>query len=196
MSPKKFCIIPSYTNIPKEYSYQNLLPEVEDQSATHMCIPYSLSTWFNWNFNVNNGTNDDNHIDVKQIYKYRKTPGNKGMSFQSALYMLKTKGVNSDFGIIKISDYLLVDSILGLQQALLLNGPCVASIKLKTNKKINEFWEGETHLGNHAIAIVGYNENGFIIRNSWGKSYGDNGYYILPYGKFHNIVECWTIIIN
>ena len=77
-----------------------------------------------------------------------------------------------------------------------MNGPCVASIKLKTKNRINEFWEGENHLGNHAIAIVGYNKDGFIIRNSWGKSYGNNGYYILPYNKFHNVIECWTILIN
>ena len=49
-------------------------------------------------------------------------------------------------------------------------------------------------LGYHAISIVGYDENGFIIRNSWGKSFCDNGYTTLPYEEFNKLMEAWTII--
>lgn len=35
--------------------------------------------------------------------------------------------------------------------------------------------------GGHAIMIVGYNEKGFIFRNSWGDSWGDRGYGYLPF---------------
>ncbi len=30
--------------------------------------------------------------------------------------------------------------------------------------------------GGHAVCIVGYNEDGFLILNSWGKEYADGGY--------------------
>ncbi len=38
-----------------------------------------------------------------------------------------------------------------------------------------------THLGGHAFAIVGYNEIGFLVQNSWGPGWGRNGFATLPY---------------
>lgn len=41
----------------------------------------------------------------------------------------------------------------------------------------------ESVLGGHAVAIVGYNDlkKTFIVRNSWGSSWGDEGYFYMPY---------------
>jgi Papain family cysteine protease len=36
-------------------------------------------------------------------------------------------------------------------------------------------------LGGHAFALVGYNETGFIVQNSWGMNWGDAGFAVLPY---------------
>ena len=33
----------------------------------------------------------------------------------------------------------------------------------------------------HAMVIIGYNEHGYIVENSWGKDWGDVGRFILPY---------------
>lgn len=35
--------------------------------------------------------------------------------------------------------------------------------------------------GGHAFAIVGYNRNGFIVQNSWGRNWGYNGFAVLTY---------------
>ena len=44
----------------------------------------------------------------------------------------------------------------------------------------------EQLLGGHAVCIVGYDDTlgggRFIVRNSWGTSWGDNGYFYMPYG--------------
>lgn len=49
--------------------------------------------------------------------------------------------------------------------------------------------EGETGGVNHTVCVVGYmddetieNDGYWIIKNSWGTGYGDNGYYYIPYG--------------
>jgi len=41
----------------------------------------------------------------------------------------------------------------------------------------------EQFLGGHAIVCVGYNDakQVWIMRNSWGNSWGANGYFYLPY---------------
>lgn len=38
--------------------------------------------------------------------------------------------------------------------------------------------------GGHAIAIVGYTADGFIIQNSWGPDWGEGGFALLPYGDY------------
>lgn len=41
----------------------------------------------------------------------------------------------------------------------------------------------ESVLGGHAVVVVGYDESKqwFIVRNSWGKKWGDKGYFYMPY---------------
>jgi hypothetical protein len=36
-------------------------------------------------------------------------------------------------------------------------------------------------IGGHAFALVGYNEIGFLVQNSWGEDWGDHGFAILSY---------------
>lgn len=38
--------------------------------------------------------------------------------------------------------------------------------------------------GGHAVAIVGYTRDGFIIQNSWGKAWGADGFALLPYEDY------------
>lgn len=35
--------------------------------------------------------------------------------------------------------------------------------------------------GGHAFALVGYNEFGFVVQNSWGPDWGSHGFALLPY---------------
>jgi C1A family cysteine protease len=74
-----------------------------------------------------------------------------------------------------------------------MNGPCVAGLYVR-DPDADDFWNGSSNYGGHAVAIVGYNKKGFIIRNSWGTSYGEDGYAILKYEDFNKIIECWTIV--
>jgi hypothetical protein len=39
-------------------------------------------------------------------------------------------------------------------------------------------------LGGHAFALVGYNEHGFVVQNSWDTDWGLNGFATLPYAQW------------
>jgi C1A family cysteine protease len=56
----------------------------------------------------------------------------------------------------------------------------------------------EKVLGGHAVAIVGYDDTKqlFIVRNSWGVNWGDQGYFYMPYEYVLNVDlanDFWTI---
>ena len=58
----------------------------------------------------------------------------------------------------------------------------------------------EQMLGGHAVCLVGYNDSlgggCFIARNSWGTSWGQNGYFYMPYQVIQNTSmssDFWTI---
>lgn len=57
----------------------------------------------------------------------------------------------------------------------------------------------ESHEGLHAIVIMGYGQrddgkNFFIIRNSWGPEWGDNGYAYISYDYFNKYnLGAWII---
>lgn len=57
---------------------------------------------------------------------------------------------------------------------------------------------GEQQLGGHAVLAVGYDnsQQRFIMRNSWGQSWGMNGYFTLPYPYLLQATlssDFWTI---
>jgi len=56
----------------------------------------------------------------------------------------------------------------------------------------------EKLLGGHAVMAVGYDDNKgyFIVRNSWGAEWGDNGYFYMPYEFIISDNYCsdfWTV---
>ena len=76
-----------------------------------------------------------------------------------------------------------------------MNGPCVGALPVYNGEP--EFWkerQGDKLQGYHAISIVGYDKEGFIIRNSWGTSFGDKGYTKIKNEDFNELMEVWTIL--
>lgn len=189
-------ITKNLTNIvPQEYSFENYMSPIQDQGNTNMCVTYALSAFLNWIVNMKLKTSKkDNNVDLKEIYSIREDKKNdNGMSIKEALLYAKKHGVKTNIGNIRINDYAIVGSQQILKQAILANGPCLIALPVY-NSYANDFWNGETLEGFHCVSVVGYNKNGFIIRNSWGRSYGKEGYWTLPYGEFNKAKEIWTII--
>lgn len=185
---------PKTKSLPTKYSLRLLLPQVEDQGEKPYCIPYSIGTWLNWKYNIkHSGGVTNNHIRYEDIYGSKKSVGN-GMTYVEAFNYLKTKGVRTDRGIMKITEPAIITSVDLIKVAIIANGPVFASLPVY-DVNSSRFWEktGDA-VGWHSIAIVGWDENGYIIRNSWGRSFGDDGYTHLPYDDENKFHEIWTIM--
>jgi C1A family cysteine protease len=56
---------------------------------------------------------------------------------------------------------------------------------------------GEAKLGGHAVMAVGYDNTKrmMTVRNSWGSSWGDQGYFYMPYEFIisNNTSDLWTV---
>ena len=181
-------------DMPKSYSYKKFLPPVLDQGQESICVPCSVSTYLNWRENLSTGSKKDNKIDYHELYNIRTNDG-EGMTFKEAFHYLRHHGVSSKYGVLKINEYALVKNSMQLKTAIVMNGPCLGALPVFSNRF--EFWNklpGDGFYGYHAISIVGYNEDGFIIRNSWGTSFGDNGYTTIKYEDFSKLLEVWTVI--
>lgn len=181
--------------IPEKCSYVKYLPKVLDQGYNPICVPCSVSAFVNWNINMGDGENSrDNKVRIFDIYASRTNAGG-GMTFKDALKFMRHTGVQTEAGLQKIRRYAKVGSVEQLKNALASNGPCLGALPVWNST--DEFWiqmNSDYFHGGHAISLVGYDEKGFIIRNSWGTTFGENGYCRIKYSDFPIFYEVWTII--
>lgn len=63
----------------------------------------------------------------------------------------------------------------------------------KANGKLSQIIPVGAPLGGHAFAIVGYNDRGFIVQNSWGKKWASGGFALWLYQDWlDNISDGWV----
>ena len=180
--------------LPKTYSYKRFLPGVLNQGQESICVPCSISAYLNWRENLETGSKKDNRIDYHEIYDIRTNQG-EGMTFKEAFHYLRHHGVSSRAGNLKIKEYALIRNAEALKMALIMNGPCVGALPVYSDRP--EFWNkmpGDGFYGYHAISLAGYNDEGFIIRNSWGQLFANSGYTTIKFEDFGKLLEIWTII--
>ncbi len=97
-----------------------------------------------------------------------------------------------------------VSSTLGIKAALANRLPVVIGMhvynqfqSLSGPDSVYNTIEGSS-LGGHAVTIVGYDDSryggAFRVINSWGKYWGDDGYFWLPYSAASSIIyEAWVL---
>lgn len=186
-------------DLPSSYSYEKYLGKVKDQGNNPTCVPHAISTIIEWKNSVNN---IDKDLSINWLFEQRSNKEINGMSIKEALNILKHYGYvtvkeykknnyNNDGEKIKFYGKLI--SYIFMQKSLLLNGPFIIALPVYNSNKL-DFWNGSTFEGGHALACIGYNESGLILRNSWGSSWGNNGNTILLYKDCDKIIEAWAII--
>lgn len=157
-----------------DYSkYTNI--KIKDQGSTYTCVPHSICTVLEaQNFGK------DVDYDIYDVYDKRPEPQGDGMMIRDALKMLKND---------KNIKYFRLRSELQIKWSLIANGPCIFALPVKSMN--NEFWKGCEDMGGHAIACVGYDDEGFILQNSWGSGWGSSGMTKLLYSDINRIIEAW-----
>lgn len=175
-------------SLPSAYRLTNL-PPVIDQGNKPICVSACLSNMIRWN-------NKLYHVDTKfsdsLIYEQCSYSSNLGMSPKDALETVLSDKVANLIGH-KYKLYAKVTSSEMAKQAILQNGPIL--VALPVCNETSTFWIGNTALGYHAALLVGYNINNFTLMNSWGISFGNNGFVDFPVNGFDEFVlEAWTLI--
>jgi C1A family cysteine protease len=215
------CAAPS---IPAQLDLRGLLLEPRDQGEQSSCFAFAACAMREWQeaketkmkrymspqFLYNNRynlTDDDPMNDegmygvdvmklmakvgvvLEELYPYGKNVGQHPDDIPLALFAKAKKVV--------VSKYATVETIEGLKLALVNNGPCLICFPVY-NEVLPQMWRkgslSDPLLGGHAMTVVGYNDKGFIIRNSWGKGWNGGGHVRLDYAEWGNQWEVWTTI--
>lgn len=165
--------------LPKEFNYSIYNDiTIKNQGNTSTCVPTSLSTVLE--------VMEYPNIDIYDIYKRRPNSPEDGMQIRDALKIIK-KDINDSF-----FQYYRLRSKFQIQYSLVSNGPCIFALPVKSNNL--EFWKGSENLGGHAIVCIGFDNEGFILQNSWGYNWGNYGRTKLKYEDTNYIIEAWGII--
>lgn len=168
-------------NLPKSFNLSKNIYDVINQGSRGICCSVSLTDTIKYweNFKKVN-------YKLSRDYFWLNRANKKidGMTIREAMDIAKKNKFITTYG--KLQDIDSIKTVLVTQGPVILALPCY--------EDDTYFWRKIGNLrGGHAVVLVGYNEKGFILKNSWGKSYGNGGYIIFPYEDFKLIREIWTI---
>jgi len=188
---------------------------VRDQGPDGACVGFSCACMKTWQETKDTSDIIEDQMSPAFVYNMRDNRSISGMIPRNALEILRLYGIvyEKDFPYVpgnivipagsllakasrfKIDGYAMVRTLIGLKQALASSGVCILILPVYNFTK--QFWiasAGETLKGYHCVSIVGYNTEGFILQNSWGTKWGNDGYTIYPYLQWGSHVECWSSI--
>jgi C1A family cysteine protease len=213
-------VIRKIKSYPDSLDFRDDLMPVRNQGAQGTCYAQSASCMKEWQEKQNYGF--DTYFSPQFFYNLRQNKydeddnNNEGMIGRDVMKLLKTYGICSEklypYGLIEDKDiisekiynaakiniiqaYAKVNTIDDLKTSLYLNGP--ALVGFPVYNYTGQMWKkrsNESFKGGHAMTIVGYNEEGFLIRNSWGGLWNDNGYTIYNYEDWGAHWEIWSCV--
>lgn len=167
-------------------------PKIFDQGSSQICTAVSVSEAMDWRLGIRSGWKAL-PVGKMDIYNMRTTSG-EGMYIRDALKQVKKHGVMSGEDRIHIKYYARANGIDSVKTAILVNGPVVIGTYAYDNYV---FWrpKGE-NIGGHATVLIGWDKKGFILQNSWGRTWGEKGRMLMTYDEFEDyVIEAWTVFV-
>jgi C1A family cysteine protease len=130
----------------------------------------------------------DTGLPVESCYPYTGTDGSCGSA--CGTYNTSTYRIVSWADVTGTSP-----TVSAIRDALVSYGPLVTTMDVYDDffSYVNGVYSHTTgdYAGGHAVLIVGYSDAGqyFIVKNSWGGSWGESGYFKIAYSELGTVVN-------
>lgn len=187
------------------FDLRDKLLEIRNQKFTNMCVAFQACAMKE--YQEMKECNLKDYFSPMFIYDRRKTP--IGMHLRDALDILRNigccreyffpfegtviEGALSDASNYKIDNYCRCESVDDVKKSLRNVGPVL--ITLPCYNKSAKFWiktDNKTRDLGHCVLIIGFINESFIFRNSWGNTWGSNGYGYLPFSDFKMVWDAFV----
>lgn len=193
-----------YYGLSTQYNYQFSLKNNADKIG-HAFDPYFIYTILN---QTDYSCSSGNYL--KQVLSKLKSKGAKKRFFPPFLKCDSSDSSNEylDYTLpYSLSSYyrLSIDNNLddNVKKSISRNKPVIIGVFVNNNFAFNIGYNGYTNSNSyersllsgeyHAVAVIGYDDNkyggAFRVVNSWGKSWGDKGYFWMKYDDFNYYVK-------
>jgi len=202
--------------LPEEFDLRGFLPPVRDQGQLGTCAAFSASCIKEYHEKIDNPTLFSGYMSPFFIYCNRINKPSEGMYLRDVMRILQKCGAArehflpysskepktipptaiEDAARFKIANYAQVMTVDAAKRALMLSGPLLVAFPVYSHN-LPEFWKpipGTQMLGGHAVVIVGFTKQGFIVRNSWGSKWNGTGHVIFPYTDWGLHWELWSAV--
>lgn len=200
------------SEFPDEFDLREFAQPVRDQVNRGTCAAFVAATIKEIQENKESGFNE--WMSPEFIYHHRENKPASGMYGRNVFQILQLVGSVPEVDYpyahdestpdpdpvlymtasrYRIAGFAKVTTVDGLKRALLELGPAYIQTPLYTTRP--HFWRGvgdEKWVGGHALTAIGFNKEGFILQNSWGRDWNGDGCIVLPYEEWGSVWECWV----
>lgn len=211
----------SATEFPEEFILDNVT--VKDQKDTNSCVAHACSSIVEYHNKRQQGDDTVFSTEFIYGYRPLGYYVGEGMYLREALKTLQKYGdvpvsdlpgnqeyeaaiekVNSNLEELKdkayphrVSSYMKLDGVDEMKTALMKYGYVLVSMPWYKYYKLRNgiyTYSPDVLSGYHAVVIYGWNKDGWLVQNSWGKSWGRNGRFVIPFA--FQFREAWSVTDN
>jgi len=182
--------------------------EFQERLTDDKFIPLSVLFGY-YNTRVDEGTEDeDSGCYLRDCWKQLQKVGtcaNKYWPYDISVFDEKPSDEAYASSIWKITTYHRLNTLTDVKTHLVEGLPVVIGFTVYESFEnigsdgvmpMPTAWESV--LGGHAVVVVGYDDSKkwFIVRNSWGNSWGDAGYFYMPYEFVtpNDVSDMWAAV--